>query len=38
LSRSELDRLALDSIGSARASVERLVEAGLIRAMPAAGD
>jgi malate dehydrogenase (oxaloacetate-decarboxylating) len=38
LSRSELERLALDTIGSARASVERLVEAGLIRAMPAAGD
>ena len=38
LSRSELERLALDTIGGARAAVERLVEAGLIRAMPAAGD
>jgi malate dehydrogenase (oxaloacetate-decarboxylating) len=33
LSRDELERLALATIGRSRASLERLVEAGLIRAM-----
>jgi malate dehydrogenase (oxaloacetate-decarboxylating) len=37
LSRSELERLALDVIANARASVARLVDAGLIRAMHGAG-
>jgi malic enzyme len=31
LGRSELERLALDAIGKARASVDQLVDAGLIR-------
>ena len=32
MSRGELEKLALNTIGQARASLERLVEAGLIRA------
>lgn len=36
LCRDELERMALDTIGNARASVERLVDAGLIRAIPKA--
>jgi malate dehydrogenase (oxaloacetate-decarboxylating) len=35
LSRDDLERLALKSIGQSRASLARLVEAGLISAMPA---
>jgi len=34
MSRSDLQRIALDSIGQSRACVERLVGAGLIRAIP----
>jgi malic enzyme len=33
MSRDDLERLALDTIGRSRAAVERLVEAGLIDAM-----
>jgi malate dehydrogenase (oxaloacetate-decarboxylating) len=38
LSRSQLQQLALDTIGNARASAQRLVDAGLIRAMPGSDD